>query len=133
MDRIDTPLLDSASILFFHEYIFDISQFGRFLRRTRTFQALNEAHIDLDSDDIHVAPLSPTWVSGGRPGFQCSCQVLDWRLSFIPQAFASFFPSLYVVEHLYIYGPPQLLACFRDLIDDVQWLEIFNLDALGNA
>jgi hypothetical protein len=55
--------------------------------------------------------------------------VLDsyWRPSFIPQALASFFPSLYVVEHLYIYGPRQLPAHFGELIEGVQWLEILKL------
>jgi hypothetical protein len=118
-------LLDDSSIFFEHETIFDIPQFGQFLRRTRRFQALNEAHIYFNRDGVHVAPLLPTRVSGRRTRFQGSCQASDWRLSFIPQALASFFPSLYVVEHLYIYGPPQLLAYFGELIESVPWVKIF--------
>ena len=32
-------------------------------------------------------------------------QELDWQLSSLAQVFTSFFPSIYMVEHLYIYGP----------------------------
>ena len=122
--RIDVPLLDSASILFFYEYTFDIHQFGQFLRRTRRFEALNEAHIYFERDCVHVSPLPPTSVSGRDPGFQCSCLISNWRFSFLSQILASFFPSLYVVEHLYIFGPPELLASFGEFIESVQWLEI---------
>ena len=125
--RIDAPLLDDSSIFFEHETIFDIRQFGQFLRRLRNFQALNEAHIYFDREGVYFTPLPPppTRVSGRRARFQGSCQASDWRLLFIPQALASFFPSLYVVEHLYIYWPPQLLECFGELIESVYWVKIF--------
>ena len=130
--RIDVPLLDDSSIFFEYELTFDIPQFGQFLRRTRRFPALNEAHIYFDREGVRVAPLPLTGVSGRWARFQGSCQAPDWILSFIPGALASFFPSLYVVKHLYIYGPPQLLEYFGELIESVHWVKIFKQFTAAN-
>jgi hypothetical protein len=51
---------------------------------------------------------------------------LDWQISSVAQVFTSFFPSIYMVEHLYIYGPQYLPSQWQDDIENMQWLEIFH-------
>jgi hypothetical protein len=50
---------------------------------------------------------------------------LEWQLSSLAQLLTSFSPSIYTVEHLYIYS--RLFGSqWQDDIEDVQWLEIFH-------
>jgi hypothetical protein len=42
------------------------------------------------------------------------------------QALSSLFSSIYIVEHLYIYGPRNFLKYWKDEIEDMKWLEIFH-------
>ena len=102
--RIDAPLLDSICITFLHQLIFDISQLAQFMRRTTRFQALNEAHVDFDYYGVLVESLPPTRTFDEKSGLRISCREIDWDLSSLAQVFTSFFPSIYIVEHLYIYG-----------------------------
>ena len=128
VDRIDAPLLDSVCIIFFYEYVFNIPEFGRFLRRTPKFQTLNEAHVDFDRYGVLVSPLPPTWIFGRSPGLRIRIQVPNWRFSYMAHTLASLFPSVYMVEHLYIYGShaPYLLKYWRKTINGIRWLEIFH-------
>lgn len=41
------------------------------------------------------------------------------------QTLTSFFSSICIVEHLYIYGPEDSLPIWKDNIEGVQWPEIF--------
>ena len=120
--RIDAPLLDSVCIIFNYKFVFNIPEFGRFLKRTPRFQTLNEAHIDFDRRGILVTPLPPTWIFDRKPGLRITISV---GLSFMASTLASLFPSIYILEHLYIYGLRNLLKDWKDEIVDMQWLEIF--------
>ena len=51
---------------------------------------------------------------------------LDWQLSSVAQVITSFFPSIYRVEHLYVYGSRYLPSQWEDDIENMQWLEIFH-------
>ena len=124
--RIDAPLLDSICITFFHQLIFDIPQLAQFMRRTTRFQALNEAHVDFDYYGVQVGSLPPTRTFDEKSRLRISCRELDWQLSSLAQVFTSFFPSIYMVEHLYIYGPRYLPSQWQDDIENMQWLEIFH-------
>jgi hypothetical protein len=119
---IDAPLLDTICITF-REIIFDIPKFAQFMRRATRFQELNETHVDFDYYDARVKslPLTRTFnrldiiENFENSGLIITCK--DWS-----RVFASLFPSIYIVEHLYVYNSPfnlsqgqmeQLLEIFR--------------------
>jgi hypothetical protein len=121
--RVDAPLLDCIWITFFHRHLFDILQLVRFMRRTTSFQALNEAHVVFESYGVQVRSLPLTRTFDEKSGLRILCRS-DWELSSQVQDIASLFPSIYVVEHLHIYPPRHLL--WRATLEDMQWLEIFH-------
>jgi hypothetical protein len=50
--RIDSPLLDSLQIKFFHQLIFDTPQLTRFISRTPELHARKEARIDISYSGV---------------------------------------------------------------------------------
>jgi hypothetical protein len=120
--RIDAPLLDSFSITFFNQFIFDISQLAQFMRRTTRIQVPNEAHVDFDYYDVQVEFRPPTLNLVEKPGLKITCRAINWpELSNVVHVLTSLFPSLYIVEHLYMYGSRSSFPQWQDLL---QWLEI---------
>jgi hypothetical protein len=122
--RIDAPLLDSVNITLFYEETFNVSQLGEFMRRTRRFQALNEAHVDFDPEGVMVTSTPPTQTVDKPSGFRISNGYSSWELSSLMQILTSLFSSICTVEHLYIYGPDDLLLDWKDAVQEVQWPEI---------
>jgi hypothetical protein len=120
--RIDVPLLDSFFITFLDQFIFDVSQLAQFTRRTTSFQALNEAHVNCDYGRIQVESIPPIWIPGEYSGLSITCTAMFWQPSNLVQVFISLFPSIYTVEHLYMYGPRYIYEQWQD---PMQWLEIF--------
>jgi hypothetical protein len=118
--RIDAPSLDTISIAFFTEPVFDITQLAQFMRCTTRFQALNEAHVVFDKERIEVESQAPKLYID-HSGFRIACGDLDrWEFS---QVFTSLSPSIHMVESLYIHG-------FRNFCppdtESIQWLEAFH-------
>ena len=104
--RIDAPLLDTTYITFLDPLRSDIPQFAQFMWRTTMFQALNKSHVHFDIFG-RVKILLSTWSLGERSG----------------QFFTSFFPSIYMVEHLYIYCIRDLPSNWHCIIESLEWLE----------
>jgi len=127
VSRIDAPLLDSICITFLHQFIFDTSRLAQFLRRTTRFQALNEAHVYFDFYSVLVESFPPTQTVDEKSRLRISREDIDWDISSMTQVLTSLFPSICIVEHLYLYG--YLLSPSKpewgDHNEDVQWLEIF--------
>ena len=127
VSRIDTPLLDSIDIIFFHQLIFDIPQLAQFMGRSTRSQEHKEAHMGFYNGEIYVVthPLGGSlFPEKARVGI--SCEALDWQLSSLAQVFTLFFPFIYTVEHLYIYKP-QVPQTQRQVdIENMQWFEIFH-------
>ena len=124
MARIDAPLLETIRMIFFHQLIFNTPRLAQFMRRTISLQPLNETHIDLNEFGVRVG-YSPPTRTDERSSLKISCREMDWQLSSLAQVFASFFPSICLVEHLYVYETPYSLPQWRDDIETTQWLEIF--------
>ena len=124
--RIDAPLLDTILITFFNQLIFDIPHFSQFMRRTPRFEVLNGAHVVFDDYGVRVESFPPSRTFDKRSGLRISCRVLDWQLSSLAQVCTSSFPSIRMVEYLYIYGPRNLPSQWQDDIENKQWLEIFH-------
>jgi F-box-like len=129
--RIDAPWLDSIRITFFHQLIFDIPQLAQFMRRTTRLQAPNEAHVNFNDSGVQVGslPLRLDFEDKSiedKSRLSISCRDLDWQLSSLAQVFTSFFPSIYMVGHLYISAPRKLPSKWQDVTENVQWLEFFH-------
>jgi hypothetical protein len=84
------------------------------MKRTTRLQVLNEAHVVLDHIGFQVNYLTRTL----DPGLRISC---PQPLSSLTQDFTSFFPSIYMVEDLYITGPVYFV---QDDFNHIRWLEI---------
>jgi hypothetical protein len=125
--RIDAPLLDTISITFFHQLILDIPQLAQFMRRPTRLEALKEVHVDFNFSGFQVGSLPPTRTFDDRSRLRISCRNVDWQLSSLSQVFTSFFPSVDMVERLYIYGSQYLPSRWQDDIENMQWQEIFHL------
>jgi hypothetical protein len=105
--QVDAPLLDNIRITHLQPLLSDTprgAQLAQFMRRTTRPEAL-EAHVDFTCHGIAVEFRPPTWTFGGKFGLTISCREPDWQISFLARVFASFFPSVDMVECLYIYWP----------------------------
>jgi hypothetical protein len=126
--QVDAPLLDGISITFLHSLLSDTpqgSQLAQFMRRTTRPEAL-EAHVDFIYHNIEVDFLPPTRTFGGKFWLKISCREPDWQISFLVRVFASFFPSIDMVEHLHIYWPRYMPLLRQRDIDDMELLEFFH-------
>jgi hypothetical protein len=125
--QVDAPLLDGISITFLHSLLSDTpqgSQLAQFMRRTTRPEAL-EAHVDFIYHNIEVDFLPPTRTFGGKFWLKISCREPDWQISFLVRVFASFFPSIDMVEHLHIYRPQCLPLLWQDDTENVELLRFF--------
>ena len=123
--RIDVPLLKSICITFFYQLIFRIPRLAQFMGRMTRLQAHKEAHVDIDNYGVQVGSFPTTRAIDERPRLRILCRELDLQLSSLAQVLTSFFPSISMVETLYIFGPRYLPPHWQDEIENVQVLEIF--------
>jgi hypothetical protein len=128
--RIDAPLLDSISITFFHQLIFDIPRLAQFIRRTTRFQTLNAAHVAFDDYSVQVKTFPPARAinetSGEYSRFRIYCRKSDWQLSSLVQVSTSFFSYTYAMEHFYIDEPEYSSSQWQDDTDNMQWVEFLH-------
>jgi hypothetical protein len=122
MARIDAPLLDTIYITF-RQSTFNIPELAKFMRRTARFQAFNEAHVNFDYEGVLVQSLPLTQLNE-ISRLRIICEDIDWDPSSLAQILISLFPSIYIVEYLYIYGTGYME--WADNIESMQWLEIFH-------
>ena len=124
--HVDAPLLDFIQITFFHQPMFEIPQLAQFMRRTTRLKAPNEARVHLDNVGVWVKflPQAGAFDKGSVLGI--SCKVLKWQLSSLAQLLTSFFPSIYMVEQLYIFPTHVLPSRWPDDAENTQWLEFFH-------
>jgi hypothetical protein len=121
---IDAPLLDTLTINFFHQLIFDTPQLTRFIGRTPNFKAHDEAHVKFSEWNVTVE-FSRTF--DGELKFGTSCKQSDWQLSSVAQTCSSSFPQALIlaVEYLYIRSS-YWKHRWQDDIESSQWLELFH-------
>ena len=123
VSRIDAPLLNSIDITFCHQLISDIPNLAQFMRRTTKIEALNEAHVDFDRYTVVVQSLQ-SLTSDKKFGLVISCVDDDWQFSSLGEVLMPLFPSIFMVEHLYIHGTAYTLS--REDVEDLRLPEIFN-------
>jgi hypothetical protein len=79
--QIDSPLLDTIQITFFHQLLFDLPQLAQFMRRTTKFQTLNEAHMDFDYHGVQVGSLPSSLSFDEKSGLRWIGNSHLWRRS----------------------------------------------------
>jgi hypothetical protein len=121
---IEAPLLDSIYISIFHRPTFNSQQLSQLMRRTTGFQALNEVYVEFDNSSVQVGHLPRTFDKANR--LRVLCRQLDEQLLSLAQVLTSFFPSMYMVEHLYISGNPRSLPYMRHGVVYMRWLGVFH-------
>ena len=121
--RIDAPRIHHLSITFFSDIEFDTPELVRFMIRSSTLKAPNEAHVVFDS---HI-----TWVNfqSQAPNLKyfeikVSCREPDWQLSSLAQICTLSLSLLSTTENLLIYEPVDSQVCWKDGIKNIEWLEL---------
>ena len=125
--RVDAPLLYSISMTFLFQPIFDTPQLAQFITRATGLEAPNKARVDFRLMDLWTDFSSWTGtISREKVSFTIqSCGDLELQLSSLAQLFTPTFPSIYTVEHLYIYCDSSFEPELQDGIGNLQWLEAF--------
>jgi hypothetical protein len=123
--RVDTPLLDTIQITFFPEFVFNIPQLAKFMRRMTRSWALNEAHVAFDYSGVKVGCPLPTRTFEEKSWFRIINHELHRQLSSLAQVLTLFFPSIYTVENFFIYGERFVPIRSQDNVTNMQWLAIF--------
>jgi hypothetical protein len=118
---IDAPRLNTMSITFFNDMVFDAPQLIQFVNRTPKFNALERAHVSfrVDAAEVHLSPR--------RSGYEglnvnISCRELDWQVSSVGQVCSSCFPPISTLEDLYTSLASDLQQGWQDYIENVLWL-----------
>jgi hypothetical protein len=121
--RIDAPLLHNVNITFFHQQIFDTSQFTRFLNRTPKIIALDKAHVLLGHGGSWVT-LPPSFEGRLQVHLKNSLGLSDRHLSSLAQICISSLPQALIraVEYLYITDD----SFSQDNIESNRWLEVLH-------
>jgi hypothetical protein len=124
--HIDTPQLNRMFITFFNQIDFDCPQLARFIIRTPTLRALNEAHVQFDINNASVTlRYRKSDTRFGDIQIIIPCREQDWQLSSIEQVCNSSLHPLSTVEDLYIDRRYVPLVWKNDAIEDVQWWQLF--------
>jgi hypothetical protein len=118
---IYTPQLHDLSITFSNDIVFDTLQLVQFINRTPRSNALEEAHIFLQSGEANVIFLSKTF--GYRLEVEILCEGLDWQVSSLEQVCTSCLPLLSVLETLYIDLSHSQID-WQDSFENGLWLEL---------
>ena len=113
--RIDAPSLNSTYITFFPQLIFDLPRLAQFMGRITRFHELKNARVDFAHSDayVEILPLAiwtyPVARIIDKSSMSCKLRVMNWRRSSessLAHVFTSFFPSIYMVDHLHLtYNP----------------------------
>ena len=122
---VDTPLLSKLYITLFNQIVFDTLQFTRFINRTPTLKALEQARLVFGEDAAGVKLSSQT--SRQRELIvTIGCIELDWQVSSLEQVCTSSLPPLSMLEDLYIYEVPHWQRHWQDNIENTLWLELLH-------
>ena len=127
VDLIDTPQLDTSSITFFNDVLFDTPQFMQFIARTSTLRALEKAHITLWDKGADVNFLSRTSEHMDlKLRLEVLCRGLDWQVSSVGQVCASCLPPLSMSEDLYIYERKNWGLDWKENIEYGLWVDLLH-------
>jgi hypothetical protein len=121
--RIDTPLLGTLDITFFHEPIFDTPELNQFISRTPNFQTHDRVLVVFSLSDVSVR-LPQTL---GKLELGVSFEHSDfWHLSSLARVCSSSLPQalLPAVEYFFIFEEGNLY--WEHDVENSDWLELFH-------
>jgi len=128
VSRIDAPLLNSITITFFNQLIFDTPLLRHFLCRTDIFKVPHRATVAFDNRAIIITVFS-RGVKGDHSllELRISCKPSDWQLSSLVQVCSSSLPPLPTLERLEIRQRGRhRQRHWQDDIENSQWLELLH-------
>jgi hypothetical protein len=123
--QIDTPRLLLFSATLFNDLDLDTPELIRFISRSSTLEAPDEAHVVFANQTASVK-LQPQASDTGIGYFNVEilCKEPGWQLSSLAQICTTSLPILSTMENLFICEPVGLQLDWKDGIEDVEWLEL---------
>ena len=121
--RVDTPRLYQLSATFFNDIDFNTPELIRFVSRSSTLRAPNEAHVFFDSQTAWIK-LQPQ--SSNEEYFEVtiSCREPVWQLSSLAQICTTSSPLLFTTENLFISEGYDSPLDSKDGIENIEWMEL---------
>jgi hypothetical protein len=123
--HIDAPRLNELEITFFNDTVFDTPHLMRFISRTPTLRALEQADITLRSHDASLHFSSRAY-GDGEVDVKILCQGLDWQVSFVEQVCTSCLPLLSMLEDLYTYESTVYQPDWEGDTENGLWLQLLH-------
>ena len=130
--QLDTPLLESMTIILFHQEVLEISELAKFVHHADKLSLVNRAEVTFKRDRISVK-LSEELLRGRvdpktlilNPGTEFPKSSL--QLSYLAHFCSSCLPTLSAFESLHIHGSTRFT--WQDVVDhpNPQWPELLRL------
>ena len=120
---IDAPRLRLSSTRFFNDIDFNTPELIRFVSRSSTFKALNQAQLIFDSQTASVE-LQKQASNVKSFKVEISCRVSNWQLSSLAQICTMSLPLLSTTENLFIYEAVHSQPDWKDGIENIEWLDL---------
>ena len=121
--RINAPRLDTLTIVFFNDIVFDTPQLTHFISCTPMLKTFTKARITFEGGAASIDRLSRSSYKGLQ--VKILCEKLDWQISSMEQVCTSCLPPLSMLEDLYIKIPrPQ--PNWQDNIENALWLDLLH-------
>jgi hypothetical protein len=124
--QIDTPRLGQLSAKFFNDIDFDTPELIRFVGRSPTLKAPNDAHVFFENLAASVK-LRPRASNVEYFQVKILCREPDWQLSSVAEICTMSLPLLSTTENLFIHKVPDLLHSqldWKDGIENIEWLDL---------
>ena len=123
--RVDTPLLDNITIVFFNQLVFDTPLLRHFITRTKTFETLHRAHVVFARGHVSIMLLRRKLSADIQTlHLAISCKPSDWQLSSLAQVCFSSLLPLPNLEYLGIQENQLLKPRWQHDIENTQWREL---------
>jgi hypothetical protein len=121
---VDVPLLDSLSITFFNQLVFDRPQFSQFISRAGKLSTLNQANIRFHGDHVALR-LSPQKETVGRESVTLVIRSRDsfWQRLALAQLLCPPLPPLSTLDRLDIFEDHSPRSHCLDS-ENTEWLEL---------
>ena len=122
--QINTPLLRTLEIVFFHQLVFNILHLPEFISRAEVFNVLNEAYIVFHRDFAQLKCFGQKDKAVQRVvAVGILCKESEWQLSSLSQACISSLPPFPALERFDIVDGHSPRQQWHDDMENAQWLE----------
>ena len=130
VSRIDTPLLDIITIIFFNQLVFDIVHLPRFISRLEKIDTFDQADVVFGKYSVELKlSLRTGTLEPRRLALEIACEESDWQVSSLAQVCRSLLPlstSGFTLGWLYLREHQDQRPHWQDDMENGQWLELFH-------